>query len=201
MDSYCSAYPREYSNKILFVGRLVYGKGLDLLVDALSGVRNNYILTVVGDGPERDSVHEYCYQQLPRDRVIFKGNLQKEEVIREYGKNSIFVLPTRNDCFGLVVLEAMCQGLCVICSRYADGVYDLIRNNDNGYIIDPYNKKEFTGILDELLSDCSLQKKMGGHAISSINKFHFSSTSEGFVNAVKEATVYHSKTITERKYD
>ncbi|MFR8313286.1 MAG: glycosyltransferase [Ruminococcus sp.] len=74
-------------------------------------------------------------------KVEFCGFKQGKDLLEEYQYASVFVLPTREDCFGLVLLEAACTGTPIVTSKYADGAYDIITENVNGSIIDPYNAR------------------------------------------------------------
>lgn len=62
-----------------------------------------------------------------------------QELLEEYQKAQIFVLPTREDCFGLVLLEALCAEVPIISSKYADGAYDVIDEGKNAICI-RYNR-------------------------------------------------------------
>lgn len=117
------------------------------------------------------------------DRVRFLGFLSREELKKEYAKSALFVLPTRQDCFALVILEAMCAGLPVVCSRYADGAYDLVEDGKNGYIVDPYDRKQFSERIKMLLQDEKLAERMGEYSGRLLKKFRFEQVGKGFWDA------------------
>lgn len=75
----------------------------------------------------------------------FLGYQEGEPLQKLYRTADAFVLPTREDCFGLVLLEAMCASLPIISSKYADGARDLVSDGENGYIIDPEDVDGFCG--------------------------------------------------------
>ena len=171
-------------NRILCVGSLIERKGIDLLFAALQGVQQEYTLALAGSGIEEENLKKLSYNLGIKERVEFLGYLSESELKKEYAKSSLFVLPTREDCFALVVLEAMCAGLPVICSKYADGSYDLIENGKNGYIVDPYQTEEFRNCLQRMLEkpDAALEMRQASERI--LERFQFEEVSKGFWNAI-----------------
>lgn len=172
--------------KILCVGSLIERKGVDLLLKALGEVKSDFELFLAGSGDEKDTLEELADQLKIGDKVHFLGQLNRKELLAHYASSDLFVLPTREDCFALVILEAMCSGLPIICSRYADGAYDLIEEGKNGFIIDPYDTKAFAECIQKLLNDSALQKKLSEHSAEIIEKFRFENVSKGYIEAVEE---------------
>ena len=123
--------------QLLYVGSLIQRKGLDLLLPALAKTPQNIRLWIVGEGQEKDLLQKQCTELKISDRVEFLGYQEGEPLQKLYRTADAFVLPTREDCFGLVLLEAMCASLPIISSKYADGARDLVSDGENGYIIDP----------------------------------------------------------------
>jgi len=134
--------------QLLFVGRLVPYKALELILFALKELLTSQKvqLTVIGSGPNR----EY-YQRLVKElgidgHVCFKGNLKKSEIIQYYQRSDLFVFPSLKETSGNVILEAMSCGLPVVVSdrggpgeivkkefgvkikveNYAQYIYDLV---------------------------------------------------------------------------
>ena len=169
--------------QILCVGSLIDRKGVDLLLNALQGIQEDYILALAGSGPEESRLREIARRLGMEDRVRFLGFLSREELKKEYAKSALFVLPTRQDCFALVILEAMCAGLPVVCSRYADGAYDLVEDGKNGYIVDPYDRKQFSERIKMLLQDEKLAERMGEYSGRLLKKFRFEQVGKGFWDA------------------
>ena len=186
IDKYIQEPKGDGSGKILYVGSLIERKGIDLLLLALSNVKNNYILYIAGDGDERTNLEELSLRLGISNKVVFLGHQTREQLVTLYGKSDIFILPTREDCFALVILEAMCSKLPVVCSKYADGVYDLITDGENGYVVDPYDSKMFGKRIDKLLSDENTRKVMQLNSEKVINKFRFENVAIDYVEAIKE---------------
>lgn len=174
------------AGKILCVGSLIERKGVDLLLDALAKVKCNYSLYLAGEGAEKENLQKKTVNLNISDKVHFLGQLNREALLEHYADSDLFVFPTREDCFALVILEAICSRLPVICSKYADGAYDLIEEGKNGYIIDPYDVHGFANYIEELLCDKSICEKMREQSDKIIDKFRFANISKGYIAAIEE---------------
>ncbi len=142
---------------LLFVGRLVREKGLDVFVaaaDALAarGVRHRVV--VVGDGPERESLR----QALPLAR--FTGFLTGEALARAYASADMFFNPSVTEAFGNVTLEAMASGLPTVCVD-ATGSHTLVHHGETGYLVPPGNLDAAVDRLAALAGDLALRHRMG----------------------------------------
>lgn len=178
---------KYHSHKLLFIGSLIERKGIDLLLKALSLVKKDYTLTIVGDGEEKSRLVDYVEQNGMKELVEFIPFKQKEELREIYNTHDIFILPTREDCFGLVINEAMAASMPVISSCYADGAYDLVIDGENGYIVNPYDSVKFANTIDKLIANDELVEKMGKASFETINRFSFDKTSEAIGEAINRA--------------
>ncbi len=171
---------------IIFVGSLIKRKGLDLLFDSLALCCDvKWKLVIAGSGEEEEALRQYSAKLGIEDRISFYGFIENEELISLYENSSLFVFPTREDCFGLVTLEAMCCGLPVIASKYADSSYDLIEENVNGFIVDPYDEQVFSNTIMQLFSDKAKMAEMGKAGKKRSELFSFTNTSSGFIKAIE----------------
>ncbi|HAG69382.1 MAG TPA: hypothetical protein DCL38_05355 [Lachnospiraceae bacterium] len=178
---------KEYreDGPLLFVGSLIKRKGLDLLLDALSLIKDrSFKLEVVGKGPDEEELKALCRELKLEDRVTFRGFVDEAALTELYEKSSLFILPTREDCFGLVTLEAMCCALPVITSKYADGSYDLVEDGKTGRITDPYDKEGFAAVIAELMDDPGKRREMGAAGKKKSAEYSFENTASGFIEAL-----------------
>lgn len=180
VDQYRVEQANRQANRLLCVGSLIERKGIDLLLRALNGIEEPWELALAGGGSEEEALHSLAQELGIGERVHFLGYLSREELKREYAKSGIFVLPTREDCYALVILEAMCAGLPIVSSIYADGAYDMIENGENGVLVDPYQEEEFRTCLRELLQQPEKAEKMGQKSLNLLDKFRFEQVSKGF---------------------
>ena len=105
--------------EVLFVGRLVAVKGVDTLISALPDVlagRPDATLTVVGGGPERDRLAELARRLDVASCVTFVGPVPHAELAKYYRRAALLVLPSREEGFGLVLIEALGCGCPVVAS-------------------------------------------------------------------------------------
>jgi len=127
----------------LYVGRLIPLKGIKELLRAwkvfASGPsQDEATLFLVGDGPQRSELEEYCEQNGLRN-VRFVGLIDYDKLGPFYKAADVFIMPTLEDNWSLVVPEAMACGLPILCSKYNGCWPELIRPEENGWIFDPYD--------------------------------------------------------------
>lgn len=181
-------YEREHyhSKKLLYVGRLVEIKGVDLLLQAFSRVKSDDVsLTIVGDGVEEEKLHDIARQLGLEERVEFVGFREGEELFQYFRESDIFILPSRLEPFGLVVLEAMCNSMPIICSQYVGCVPDLI-DGENGIVVDPYDADQFAEAIASLTADEDRVRLMGQKSYDRAKRFSIQSSGDEFMRAVIE---------------
>ncbi len=115
---------------LLYVGRLSAEKDIESLRSVLQAFPQSR-LTLVGGGPHRKALERH-FAGLP---VVFTGFLLGEELARAFASSDIFLMPSRTETLGLVVLEAMSSGLPVVAAR-AGGIPDMIEDGVSGYLFD-----------------------------------------------------------------
>lgn len=136
----------ENKNVILYTGRLVEVKGLDLLLNAFAKAQTgNYVLVIVGEGKQKNSLVEQTRTLKIQDKVVFAGFYSGIDLYAWYDLANFFILPSRYEPFGAVINEALVYGCPVMASKYI-GAIDFI-TPDNGLIFDPLNEQEFISAL------------------------------------------------------
>ncbi|MBO5525090.1 MAG: glycosyltransferase family 4 protein [Roseburia sp.] len=172
------------ARQLIYVGSLIQRKGLDLLLPALAQTSEDIRLVIVGEGQEKPLLEQQMKKLNLTERVEFKGYVEGEALRHLYMEADAFILPTREDCFGLVLLEAMCASLPVISSKYADGARDLIEEGKNGYIVDPEDTDAFAKTIERLFSEGRL-REMGSYSYKKAQEFSFSNVAKGCISAMK----------------
>lgn len=168
---------------LLTVGGLIDRKGVDLLIEAMTKMRHRCRLLVVGSGPEERKLNELAHQK--KVNAAFLGFLEGKALRSAYAAGDVFVTATREDCFGLVILEAMCASLPVVASSYADGAYDLI--DGNGRIADPFDAAAFAEAIDKTLEENGADNALGKRSYERAQLFSFERVAPPFVAAIDEA--------------
>ena len=155
---------QKKENTILFVGRLVPKKGVDILIKSIA-TADNIILDIVGDGPERHKLEQLAKKLEIVHRVNFLGSRQYSELPRIYQEYSISVVPSitapngDKEGFGLVTVEAMGCGCAVIASDY-EAVSDIITNNQTGIIVEQGSHEELGKAIKLLVDNAHLRDKI-----------------------------------------
>ena len=146
---------------LLFVGRLVPYKGVDVLIRAMQGLEAR--LAIVGDGPSRGALERLAVEAGIAGRVRFLGALPDEPVLALYHACDVFVLPsvTRAEAFGMVQLEAMACGKPVVSTNLASGVPWVNQHGDSGLVVAPGDVEALRAGLRLLLADDHLRARLG----------------------------------------
>jgi rhamnosyl/mannosyltransferase len=153
---------------VLFVGRLVPYKGVDVLLEALTGL--DAVGFIVGEGPIRVALQDRARQLGISSRVHFLGSVDDNELAALYRACNIFVLPsvTRQEAFGVVQLEAMAAGKPVVSTDLGTGVGWVNKDGETGYVVPPRDAAALRDAIARLLNDGALQKTMGDAAAKRI---------------------------------
>jgi glycosyltransferase involved in cell wall biosynthesis len=161
---------KKHSNKviILFVGRLVKYKGLDVLIKSLTTLPNKYSIKIIGDGPEYKKLFNLTLKYKLNDRIIFLKNATDNKKNSELKKASIFCMCSKNraESFGISLLEAINYSLPVVVSNIkGSGMKEMIINNYNGFLfknnspIDLANKIKKIGDSKKIINVFSKNSK------------------------------------------
>jgi glycosyltransferase involved in cell wall biosynthesis len=147
---------------ILFLGRVVMEKGLDVFSDAMHAFAERGLkhrVLVVGEGPARP----WFQAQLPD--AIFTGELTGDHLARAIASADLFLNPSITEAFGNVTLEAMACALPVIAAE-ATGATNLVRNGVTGTLVDGAEPDEFADALAAYAVDPDLRRRHGEAALA-----------------------------------
>lgn len=144
---------------VLGVGRMIYYKGFEYLIEAMREVDANLLL--VGRGPLRAELEARVRALGVSDRVTFLGEMP--DVAPYYHAADVFVLPSiaRSEAFGLVQVEAMACGTPVVNTRLASGVPFVSRHGETGLTVAPKDAGALADAIRTLLRDDALRARMG----------------------------------------
>ena len=157
---------------VLFVGRLVAYKGVDVLIKAASALCAHVV--IVGDGPLRARWSEEARAAGGRATIEFRGALPDAEVRDWMHAADVLVLPsvTRAEAFGVVQLEAMASGLPVISTDVRSGVSWVNQHGETGVVVPAGEVVALREALEALLTDTALRSKLGAAGIERV-RTHF----------------------------
>jgi len=151
---------------ILSVGNLIPIKGHELLIRSVAAIASDYPrlqCSIIGDGPERARLRELARDLRIEDRVHFLGRKSRAEVAAAMRDCTLFALPSWYEGLGCVYLEAMSAQRAVIACR-GQGIEEIIRHGENGWLMGPKNLNELTSALHTLLADGALRADLGRNA-------------------------------------
>lgn len=170
--SFVSEEKTDLSHKKFFVAaRFVKQKGLDLLIDAFAKfceVDDEWKLVIAGDGPLRMRVLKRVWNKKIQNRVEFVGvtnNVQKY-----YLESSVYLLSSRWEGWGLVIVEAFEMGMPVIAFDIVP-VDLLITNGEDGLIVPKFDVDQFAAAMVKLAHDEDVRRKMGQKALEKAERF------------------------------
>ncbi len=139
----------------LWAGRLEHVKGVDLLLDAVKLITEKtdlrFSVRLAGKGSLREELEQQSMALGVSDRVIFLGRLSRIEMLKEMQDANSFVLPTRYEAFGVVLIEAMATGLPLIATR--SGGPDSIVTKENGLLIERENAEDLAEAMQEIMTN------------------------------------------------
>lgn len=172
----CLKYEIPNDKFILLAGsRLVFEKGYDLLISALSlleiDIRQNTILIIVGSGEELFKLKMLSQELNVSDNILFMGWLEMNEFIDLMRISDIFVHPARFDSYGGTIY-AMEASLPVIGSTKAGAALDRIKHGFNGFLYEPNDIYSLAKYISELYNNPILIKKMSVAARETALKWH-----------------------------
>ena len=153
---------------LICVGRLNYGKGFDILIEAMALVHKldpEIIVSIVGEGEYASNLIDMVTSTNLEECVLFTGRKDHDEVIKMISNAYALILPTRFDAFPYVIIEAMSVGTPVIASDVG-GIPELIRNGIEGYLIPKEEPERLAFAIMELTSDNELRNSMSKAAFT-----------------------------------
>lgn len=184
-EKFSQSHRRQNTNSLLFVGRIAEEKNIPALIDAARQVKNPYFLRIIGTGPLLEEMNQLVKKSSLNKKIIFEG--RKTRVEGYYTQANIFVLPSKYEAFGLVILEAMASGLPVIAFRPGNDVItasdEIITDSVDGFLVS--NTLEMAEKIDLLLKDSQLRIHMGDNAILKAKQYVWESHVKNLLQVLK----------------
>jgi len=146
---------------VLFVGRLVYYKGLEYLIKAMREV--NAKLIIIGEGPLRRKLSLLAKLRGVSGKIVWLGDIADDTLAAYYQACDVFVLPSceKSESFGLVILEAQACAKCVVSTDLPTGVTFTNLHQETGLVVPPKDSRYLTEAINSLLASKELRDKYG----------------------------------------
>lgn len=149
---------------VLCVGQFIHRKGIDLLLRVAKHLPERIGVYIIGGTDSTKKQKEVYEKHFPQKNIHFLDFCVEEELARYYQAADLFVLPTREDIWGLVINEAMAYGLPVITTNRCIAGLELVEDGKDGYIIPTEDAKALYGKVKYLLKHPDEMHRMGQHA-------------------------------------
>jgi glycosyltransferase involved in cell wall biosynthesis len=172
---------------LVFVGRLVSDKGVDLLLQAMKLLQNDGVapdLTIVGTGSEKKNLESLAIELSLDRQVIFAGQKSGGALAELLNRHRILVVPSRwAEPFGVVALEGIACG-CVVLGSENGGLKEAI--GPCGVAFQNGSVRALADQLKRLLKDLALQAKLRGHAAEHLAKFQSDAVAAAYLRLMRK---------------
>ena len=170
----------------LYVGQIIPRKGVRILLEACKALNReghgDFGLMIVGDGEQRSELETYCLEEGLADRVKWLGKAPYHRLGEFFKIADIFVLPTFDDIWGMVLTEAMLFGMPVICSNKA-GAVEMVEASRNGFSYNPLSVEQLVHYMRQFLERPELTKQMGEQSALRIARHSPERAVQAFIEA------------------
>ena len=187
--------PIEGSNKlcdlkkknIISVGRLSKEKGFADLIEIFSNIESeDWTLTIVGDGDEKENLEALIKDNNLEGKVILTGFLNKEELYKLYENSSLYVMTSFEESFGLVLVEASSFGLPLIAFDSAIGAKEIIQ--ENGILVSNRDKSVMIKKIKKLMNDISERKLYQKKSLEIYKSYDYTTLKENIISFYQDIT-------------
>ena len=172
----------------IFAGHLIPRKGLRELLKACLLLKKrghkDYTLLILGDGPERQYLETFVHSHDLKTQVEWVGEVKYEYVGAYFKHSDIFVFPTREDVWGMVLVEAMMFGLPILGSKWG-GAVEMVQNDENGYIFDPHDPETLADAMERFIQNPELIQTMGAKSRQIMSEYTPDSVAESLEAVVQ----------------
>jgi rhamnosyl/mannosyltransferase len=153
------------SPMVLFVGRLVYYKGIQYLIEAISKLPD-VKLVIIGSGPLQQKLLNQIYNLNLSERIKILPEVDEETLYSYYEACDIFVLPSveKSETYGIVQIEAMACGKPVVCTELRTGTTFINQHKKTGLVVPPRDSNALAEAIKKLITNDSLRIELGKNA-------------------------------------
>jgi glycosyltransferase involved in cell wall biosynthesis len=180
------AEKRQSGIDTIFVGRLIERKGVNYLLKAFKEVSDEYEdcrLIIVGDGPERRKLENFCKESQIESKVRFLGAVRREDIPEIYQNASIFVLPSLQESLSNALQEALASGLPVITTD--TGAAELMDNN--GFVVEKGNHAQIKKAIIEYIKDPQLLRLHGIRSRELADRMRWDNAAKAYIEIYNRA--------------
>lgn len=164
----------QQSLDLLYVGRLVSWKRVDVLLRAVAAVPSSR-LTIIGSGPEEVALEQWVRQSGLADRVVFKGAVDHDEVLAAMSAAHFLVSASTYEGLPHTVIEALAVGTPIL-GTAAGGTTEALIDGVNGLVVEGGDHEDFVRVLEKVMADDGLRKRLAEGARRTGSEWRFERT-------------------------
>ncbi len=156
----------KQKHSILFAGNLIEQKNADVVIKAFADIKKIYDdsrLVIIGKGPKENELRSLCERLSVNHEVEFTGQIPNELVLKRMSISEYFIMPSINEGFGIVYIEAMACG-CITIGTKKEGISDFIEHNINGFLVEA-NERAIVEEFRKCENNDALKKRIRKNAI------------------------------------
>lgn len=175
------------------VGRLSPEKGYLDLLKLYKLIKKKYpdwVLNIIGDGPERKKLEEFIKDNDLEENVILHGYQGKDYIDKVLHNSSIYLMTSYTESFGIVLIEAMSHGVPCVAFDSAEGAREIINSGENGYLIKNRNFNAMLMKISSLVDKETERKKLGKMARESVKKYSSDIVVKDWFTLIEESDDY-----------
>jgi glycosyltransferase involved in cell wall biosynthesis len=179
---------------VLSVARFYPRKRIDVLLRAAARLRDKIPgleVRIVGGGPELPRLQKIWREEHLQPVVTWRENISQSELVREYKHCDVFCLPSVQEGFGIVFLEAMASGKPIVAARAA-AVPEVVQH---GLLVDPDRDESFAAALERLYREKALRESLAAAALDFVRHFDAPIVAQSFLRTIELATKPQTKLI------
>jgi glycosyltransferase involved in cell wall biosynthesis len=173
---------KKVKGRLLFVGRLEEVKGLDVLLPALEKCEGDWSLQVLGVGREESKLQEQAKTLGLKERIDWVGARSNAEVLQAMQLAEVLILPSREEPFGVVLVEALSQGCRVVASKVG-GVPEIVSSEERGLLVQP----EDSNVLREAITKALSLGAVSAEVVEEVQQFY------SWENRIKELEAHYGR--------
>ena len=144
---------------LLYVGVNEKRRHVDLLINSFRKLSNDYVLVIVGDGPEKDRLKSLTKVEISEKRIIWLDKMSQEKLQDIYEDADLFLLASDYEIYGMVILEAMYYNIPVL-STVTGGARAIINEGETGYFINSFNCDDWANKIKMIFSNKELYNRI-----------------------------------------
>lgn len=171
----------ESKRVAISVGQLIHRKGFDVLIKAWEKVDNDIKLIIIGSG-EKEKEFKELIRSRNLNNIEILDFMDKLSLFKYYQACDLFILPTREDIWGLVINEAMANALPIITTDKCVAGLELVKENENGNIVDVEDENILAEKINLILKDEILLMSMSEKSLQKINMYTIENMAKEHIN-------------------